>query len=112
MDMQAQVRPGEHAGGLLLIKQLEAHEQPACQRNPRISGQPASRRTRPISAATAANADQSTHQRQPGQGKAGGLRRRDVAVGQGHIGFDCTARCAETGVIAAEVGAIARGEVA
>ncbi len=26
--MEPRVRPGEHAGGLLLIKQLEAHEEP------------------------------------------------------------------------------------
>ncbi|OBQ31858.1 MAG: hypothetical protein AN485_23020, partial [Anabaena sp. MDT14b] len=28
VDVEPRVRPGEHAGGLLLIKQLEAHEEP------------------------------------------------------------------------------------
>jgi len=28
VHVEPRVRPGEHAGGLLLIKQLEAHEEP------------------------------------------------------------------------------------
>ena len=28
MDMEPRVRPGEHARGLVLIKQLQAHEEP------------------------------------------------------------------------------------
>ena len=39
MDMEAGVRPSEHAGGLILIEQLQSHEQPEHGASERL-GQP------------------------------------------------------------------------